>query len=246
MDNIKFSLCASAFRPSFWLETYLSLQTNSIPWEIVYVGPKPPTFELPKNFIYIQSNVKPSQCYEIAFRTARGELIHWMADDCTYPVSAIDKMYWFWQSFHNEKLITAFRTIEDDRDITDVHRLRGRDMSAPRMAPFGVISKKLFHELGGYDRRFICGQSENDIVMRVYEIGGELQISDIPVFVHHNKNHHASGTVFRSGFYHEDRKVLENSWIKDGVIQSKRLDPVEPFEDKDILIKTQSQKGIWE
>lgn len=242
---IKFSICASAFRPAQWEETYNSLKDNKLEWELIYAGPNPPNFTLPDNFIYIQTNVKPAQCYEIAFRRATGELIHWTADDTTYPPYALDEVYNFYKSFNNNKLVVAFRTIEDNRDITEVHRLRGRDLSAPRMAPFGVMNREFFKELGGYDRRFICGQSENDVVMRVYEAGGKLEISKIPVYVNHQKSHHSSGTVFRAGYFVEDRKVLEGSWIKEGIIQSKRLDKFEPFEDKDILTITQSQRGKW-
>jgi hypothetical protein len=114
------------------------------------------------------------------------------------------------------------------------------------MAPFGVMDREFFNELGGYDRNFICGQSENDVVMRVYEAGGKLEISSIPVFVNHKDSHNNSETVFRSNYYKKDREVLEKSWILNGIIQSKRLDVFEPFSEIDILTKTQSyNKGKW-
>lgn len=240
---VKISVCASALRTAQWMDTYNSLTYNTIEWELIYVGPNKPTFSLPANFIYIESNTKPAQCYQIAFNHAKGELLTWTADDATYPPNALDEVYKFFHIFNNKKLVVAFRTIEDDRDITEGHRLRGRDPGAPRMAPFGVMNTEFFRELGGYDRRFICGQSENDVVMRVYEAGGQLEIAPVPVLVHHQKSH--NDTVFRSGYFNEDRKVLENSWIKDKVIQSKRLDAFQPFSDENILTVTQSQKGKW-
>lgn len=241
---MKISICASALRPKNWKKCYDSLLSNIIEWELIFVGPNSPDFEA-KNFIYIQSNTKPSQCYQCAFNQAKGELIHWSADDTTYPNNALDNIYNFYKSFNDNKIVVAFRTIEDGRDITEVHRFRGRDNNSPRMAPFGVVNRELFNQLGGYDARFICGQSENDVVMRFLEIGGRVEISNVPVYANHQENHHASGTVFRSGFYVEDRKVLENLWIKNNVIQSKRLDKVESFVEKDILTITQNQKGIW-
>jgi hypothetical protein len=241
---MKVSICASAARPQQWLETYNSLKQNNIEWELIYVGPNIPNFSLSSNFIYIQTNVKPAQCYEIAFRKARGELIHWTADDTIYPPNALENMYSFWKSFNDNKVVAAFRTVEDGKDITEVHRFRGKDQHAPRMAPFGVVNRELFNNLGGYDRRFICGQSENDVVMRFLSIGGRVEISSIPVYVNHNKVH-TNSTVFRSGFYHEDRKVLESAWVKNGVIQSERLYPVESFVEENIITITQDQKGIW-
>ena len=242
MSDIKISLVASSIRPHLWDATERSLTSNKIKWEAIMVGPNKGI--TPLHYKHIYSTTKPAQCYEIGFRAAQGELIHWTADDTTYSVGALDIAYNFWKSRNNEKLVVAFRTIEDNRDITEWHRFRGKDPFAPRMAPFGLMSNKLFRELGGYDRRFVCGQSENDVVMRVYELGGKVEICNgAQALVHHEKSH--TSTVFRQGFYHEDRRVLEGSWIKDGVIQKKRLDAFQPFEDKDILTVTQSTKGQW-
>lgn len=247
MSKCLFSICASAARPQDWIETYNSLLANELDWEMVYVGPNRPSFNLADypRLKYIYSNVKPAQCYQASFLNASGELLSWTADDAKYPPHALDDVYKFFHSINNPKLVVAFRTIEDGKDITEGHRLRGRDPAAPRMAPFGVMNREYFLKLGGYDRRFICGQSENDVVMRVYEDGGSLEIAPVPVLVHHQKSHN-SGTVFRQGFFNQDRAVLENSWIKDRIIQSKRLDAFEPFSKVDILTKTQSQRGCWE
>jgi hypothetical protein len=140
------------------------------------------------------------------------------------------------------------------------------------MAPFGVMNTRLFHDLGGYDKQFICGQSENDVVMRVFEIGGVYRYCPTSmVYVHHNKGH--SGlSVFRGGadgkpgFYGEDRKVLEPLWINDegmkrltGVkamddqvdwsiyIRKTRGRPVDRFEGtvEELCKETQGPKGIW-
>lgn len=241
-----FSICASALRPKQWEETYNSLKQNELEWELIYAGPNPPLVQFPSNFKYIKTNVKPSQAYQCAFLAAQGTLIHWTADDSQYPPHALDEVYRFFKSFNNRKLVVAFRTIEDGRDITEWHRLRGRDPNAPRMAPFGVMDREFFNELGGYDRFFVCGQSENDVVMRVYEAGGELQIAPVPVIVNHQKAHDSSGTVFRSGYYKIDRQILEDAWIENGKILNKRKYPVRSFFKQDILTKSQENKGQWE
>jgi hypothetical protein len=244
MPNVKISLCASALRPNQWQATYESLKQNSIEWELIYTGPNEPNFTLLSNFIYIKSNVKPAQCYQISFNRASGQLLAWTADDVIYPANALDNMYNFFTSFNNNKLVAAFRTVEDGKDITEVHRFRGRDGNSPRMAPFGVVNREMFNELGGYDRDFICGQSENDVVMRFYEAGGILEVSNIPVYVKHQEAHR-EGTVFRTGYYHEDRRVLEEAWISDNKILNKRKYPVNSFVKEGILISTQGQKGRW-
>jgi hypothetical protein len=240
----KFSLCASAIRTQCWQKTVDSLKNNKIEWEIVYVGNVRPNFSLPSNFKFIYATVKPAQCYEIAFRNAQGELICWTADDAYYSPNALDIVYDFYKKFNNEKNVIGFRTIEDGKDITDVHRFFGKNYNSPRMSPFGVVNRELFHKLGGYDRRFICGQSENDVVMRFYEIGGDVKISEAKAIVEHRNAHH-KGTVFRTNYYWHDRKILEGCWVKNGVIQKKRLDKVQSYDDTNITTITQSYRGQW-
>jgi len=242
--QITVSVCASAIRPENWMNLYNSLLSNTIPFEVVFVGSVKPNFTLPSNFKYIYSAVKPAQCYQIAFRNATGELIHWTADDVNYSLGALDTAYNLYSKFNNERNVIGFRTIEDGRDITHVHRFIGKNNSSPVMSPFGIVNRELFHKLGGYDKRFLCGQSENDVVMRFYEIGGDVKICSAEVFAEH-KALHFRGTVFRTNYYFHDRKILESSWIKDGKIQQKRLDPVQSYEEKDILTISQSYKGEW-
>lgn len=247
MNEIKFSLCASAIRSKNWEKVLQSLKSNTVKYEVIFAGNIKPEFDLSKypEFTYIFTTVKPAQAYQCCFNRASGHLLSWVADDAIYPSNALDNIYNFYKLFNDDKVVVAFRTIEDGRDITDVHRFRGKDNNSPRMAPFGVVNRDLFNKLGGYDRNFVCGQSENDVVMRFLEIGGRVEISNIPVYVEHEKNH-IEGTVFRSGWFHKDREVLEDAWIQDGKILAKRKYPAEPFQEENILTKTQSNKGSWE
>lgn len=238
----KISFCASSIRPNLWANMYNSLLDNTLDWEIVMVGPNQGVSPGPK-FKYIYATVKPAQCYEIAFRNSLGELISWTADDAIYTPRAVDIMYNFYKSMGNDKLVTAFRTIEDGRDITEAHRFIGRNPNAPRMAPFGVINSKLFHNLGGYDKRFLCGQSENDVVMRVLEIGGSVEVcQNAKVLVSHEKAHR-SGTKFRTNNFFIDRAALEEEWMDGKDILSKRKSIVQRFDDIDITTKTQGETG---
>lgn len=240
----KISICASAIRTQCWQKTIDSLKSNKIEWEIVYVGNVRPNFSLPPNFKYIYAPVKPAQCYEIAFRNAQGELIMWTADDACYSPNALDIAYNFYKGLNTKRLIVGLRTIEDGKDITWVHRFFGKDKKSPRMSPFGLIDRELFHKLGGYDKRFVCGQSENDVCMRIYEIGGDVKFCDASVIVEHKKAHF-KGTVFRTNYYHIDRQVLESLWVKNGVIQEKRLDKVQSYDNNNITVITQGYKGQW-
>ena len=175
------SLIASAHRTKDWLDFYNSIRTN-IPFEVIFVGEKPPNFALPSNFTYIYSPVKPTQCAEIALRCAEGELISWTADDAEYELNALDKVYDLYKKECNYKCMISFRIIEQDlsgklHDKTDIHYCAGL-----KAIPFGTISKKFIDEIGGYDLNFIAGQCENDMVLRGYAAGGYIKIVDAKIF----------------------------------------------------------------
>ena len=248
MEDIKVSIVASAVRVQFWEELYNSLLGNKLPFEVIFVGDKQPGYKLPSNFHYIYSPTKPAQCYEIGFRAAKGELVHWTADDSLYNHinhSSIDTAYNFYKTFNDEKVVVAMRPIEDGGDVYDFHHFFGGSHDTPIMAPLGLMSRKLLLELGGYDRRFISGQSENDLVMRVFEVGGRVEICmDAYLYLRHRKVHEVPNP-FRQ-WYTADRRILEGSWVKpDNTISKTRLDPVDKFEDKDLLTVTQGLKGRW-
>lgn len=273
MEDIKISICAAAIRPQLWTKLLDSLRNNTIKYEVILAGDvRPePFFDITKypELKHIYTQVKPSQAYEICFRSANSELISWGSDDSYYDPNSLDNLYKMYQEENNEKLVMEIRPIEDGREITS-HTFKGGE--TPHMAPFGVVNRELFHKLGGYDRQFICGQAENDVVMRFLEIGGVVKTCQGAIVrVEHNKGH--SGlSVFRGGangnpgFYGEDRKVLEPLWITEegmqiltGVklsddrinwadhIRKTRSRPVDRYEGtlEEIIAKTQSNCGIW-
>jgi hypothetical protein len=285
--DIQVSLVASADRPVVqngfrnWERFVNSLKGNKINYEVVFVGNTPCPYMLPHKFRWIKANVKPAQCYEIGFREAKGELIHWTADDADYVCknpdtgqiqnNNLDRAYNKWKEVeaqygNDKKTVIAMRPIEDGGDVWSFHHFFGGWQHTPVMAPFGLIHREWFvKDLGGYDRRFVSGQSENDVVMRAYEAGGRVAICmDAMVYVHHRQVHprdprtRKEANKFRD-WYNTDREILERCWIPAGYgaykdrsagdmnveISKKRLLPVERFEDLHITTQTQGPKGIW-
>ena len=250
-------------RPQVWQSFFDSLKGNQYPIEVIFVGHIKPDFELPDFVTYIYATVKPSQCYEIGFRTAKGELIACTADDATYNhinTNNLDILYDFYKSFNNRKLVVGQRPIEDQRDVFKNHYFFGKQPHTPYMLPFGFMDRELFHELGGYDKRFVCGQAENDMVMRVLEIGGETHLCmNSYVWVDHTNIHdwqHTKTQGFRH-WYPKDREILENSWVEEGyghfsatkragTISKTRLLPVESYVNiPEMNTITQGEKGNW-
>lgn len=249
------SLIASAARPQFWEDLYAStLDNKNVKIQIVFCGPNPPQYALPDNFKYIYASVKPAQCYEIAARAAEGEIIGWTADDARYNRLSINcpngldilwTHYLSYQVYHGDnKTILAQRTIEDGTDISPKHRFFFDRQDTPMMAPLGFINREWFMQLGGYDRNFICGQSENDIVMRGLQDGGRVYLlDDSKVFLSHAECH--GEYTFRHG-YNFDREFLESCWVNpDKSMSLTRLKPFERFDEQDITTINQGPAGRW-
>ncbi len=214
------------------------------------------------NFKYIRTaNIKPAQCYEVARRACTGELIMWIADDCEFPDDVIGKAYQFYKENCTYKDVLCMRTRENyngwqECDNTQ-HRFFACSANAPKMAPIGMMNRKYFQVLGGIDRRYICGQWDNDLMIRIYNDGGGLKYFGDGIIELDHKNKHdpkfgiSDKRPFGQGYIH-DRRILEGSWGRQGQmkyeIPYQRFDEgFEPYEDKDILVKSQSYniKELW-
>lgn len=232
-SSIAVSLFSSAVRPKLWPALFKSLDGTSVEYEIVFAGNAPDAYE-PLNVTYIDTeNIKPAQCYEIARRNCTGETVVWIADDCEFSGDVIGKAYKYWKGQNNEKLILSIQTKESGYGNPagslfnmDLHRFFGGDANSPLMAPLALMSRKFLDELGGLDRRYICGQYENDIVMRAYTQGAKVEIfggSDCYIDIDHLGKSIAIGEStdqssfrdrpFATGYEH-DRNILQGSWCR--------------------------------
>jgi len=262
---MKVSLIASAVREPLYESCLKSLEGTSVNYEVVFAGNKPPLKPI-EHLRYIKTgNIKPAQCYEVSRREAKGETIIWMADDAEFPNDIVGKAYKYWKEQDNYKLILSLQTSEGGYnnpnsvlfDMTN-HTFFGYRKDTPLMAPLALISRKFLEELGGFDRRYLCGQYENSCIMDAYCAGGTVEVfgnAGLFINIDHFKKSIAVGESsnqdeflkrpFASGYPH-DRKILEGSWVKGGDVSSTRLDKFEPYEDKNILTESQSYKGVWE
>jgi hypothetical protein len=204
------------------------------------------------------NNIKPAQCYEIARRNCIGELICWVADDCEFKGDIIGKAYRYWKERNNPKLVLSLQIFDHQPDRDEFCDMRTHILApnpkAPLMAPIGMMSREFAEQLGGFDRRFVCGQYENDLVMAAYESGGSLEIfGNRQSYVDIDNwgkmklidPYCVPADFYKRPFgkwYRKDRQVLENIWMKKNF---RRSVVHEPYEDKDILTASQSNKGDW-
>lgn len=259
----KISLIASSIRPQLYNFFFESLKEETIEYEVIFAGncSKQNLPEYP-NFKYIETaNIKPAQCYEICRREAKGELIHWTADDAEYKGGILTKAYEYWKQKNNKKLILSLQTREfylgggDHFCDMTLHAFHGSRRNTPLMAPLALLSREYLEELGGFDSRFICGQYENLTVCQAYADDGQVEIYGNRKYYieidHINKSKLCGESKnidefykrpFALGYQH-DRQILEKAVIIDnGKVLIKSF---EPYEDKNLLIESQSHKGVW-
>lgn len=288
-EDIKVSLFCSAVRPPLWPALFNSLEETTMECEIIFSGYCKDIMitilrEQYLNFHYFNTaNIKPSQCYEIARRHCQSEVVVWIADDCEFPNNVIGKAYEYWKSQNNEKLILSLQTKESGYGQKDgklfpmkEHTFFSTMPETPLMAPIAMMSREYLQELGGIDQRYVCGQYENDIVMRAYADGATVEIfGDETCYVdidHLSKSIAIGESTDEESFrerpfargYEQDRQILETSWTYfDHVSAFKRLERGEspfslrtvskvqldefmPYPDIIPFDKSISNKGIWE
>lgn len=246
------SIFASAFRPKDWEKFYTTLIPTApeyaVPIEIVFAGPA--VFKNKNDFPVWQTwykankhpsivfkhiltdDIEPAACYEIARRECTGELIHWSADDSEYSPDCIYKFSEFYKKFpEDKKRLTVFsiQTVENNLkcDMTH-HSFFGHHPETPLMAPLGILNGELFEEIGGIDSRYTGGQWENDVVMRIGALGGSVVVFDEGFMTIPHYEKHTRQSRVRLG-YPNDRKILEDSWSKNGEVTFNRYDTFVPY-----------------
>ena len=244
MKKPEISIYGSAHRPQNWMDLYRSIGDNNVSFEVIFVGPNNPDFELPSNFKFIKSYTKPAQCVEIASRNTTAELIMHMADDCEFRTKRpLDMLYNSYKSYNNDKLILSCRYMRNGRrSPRSAHRFFGGDNSSPVMPLSGLMSRKLYRDIGGIDRNFIAVMFDLDIAMRVLALGGEVILSDVYVDELKSKG---AGSNLCGEFWSHDRQLLENLWSVDRKTHFNRTKLVEPFSNYKILEESQGPRGRW-
>ena len=256
------SLFAPAIKPHLWLNLYESLSSNKIPFEIVFVGPKKPKFELPSNIVYIKSSVKPAQCAEIAYRNTQGSLVMGIGDDFIFRKYSLDYLYKdFEEKNKGIKKIGIGLALNGSHEVerSSLNKRRfsrsDKDNNTPVMWDGMVLMEKEWW--GGIDRRFAAILYHWDNIMRFHESGGEIFPCEKAGWIEIDIG--IKGRLKRSMKAY-DLPLINALWtrlIKVGeevpsediydyardhreiVVSKKRLDEVYFFEDKNILTKSQ-------
>ena len=197
-NSIKISLICSSIRPNLWMRAYESLSNNYVDFEMICCGDVRPSFSLPDNLIYIYSEVKPSQCFEIARRRAAGDFVMMTGDDLLYNKYFLDNMVEAFLKENNSRVIVSAVCggARDNKQFVSKKRGKyyrywgAKEMSAAQVDPLSIpefalgafSTKSLYDEMEGFDKNFVGLMAEADFVMRVRGLGGVVAFSEFSLF----------------------------------------------------------------
>ena len=236
------SIVGPAIKTQFWLDFYnMIADTNKTSFEIIFAGHVAPDFDLPPNFIWLETKhydngdgLKPAACVELAIRKAlrpghvRGKYIMWVADDCYIPPGVIDKQLAELKDKKNKgkRLMVGTGFAGSQKIGTEPgNSLRlvfhNSHKGSPVMPIFPMMLKKHIKDIGSLDERFEAIYWDLDMTMRHYSLGGELIQLDVNIYEYggHGLWHKFKG----------DRKFLDSLWEGKQNVE-KRSSSVVPYD----------------
>ena len=150
-----------------------------------------------------------------------------------------------YEKVHNDKSIISLMWVKYGKvvDLKVYHYFIG-DNSSPKLPLGGLMAKKLWHDLGGIDRRFIASCGDTDLYLRSFEIGCKVYYCDNAIYEERKEKSGKRNLYPRYGQYF-DRPLLDSFWVRKQMVSKKRLVPVKPFEENNILSVTQGNTGEW-
>ena len=251
MRNPIFSIIAPAIHRKLYKRFYDSISVNNkIPFEIIFIGHKPPIDKMPKNFYYINTRVKPAQCIEIGARQCNGDYIIQGADDMIFSNNFLNLMYKNMVKIKNNFVISAqYRINGKNPKKVSYYFDKRNTRTSPHIGMCSILNKKIWMELGGIDNRFIFYGADLDLIMRFYEYGKKSFILKYCYVNEVIKKYKGKKRLSHICGMREYRKFLDRLWLKeDRTVSKKRLLPVLSFNEKNILLKSQGKNinFLWD
>ena len=250
MEKPYFSIASASRRPQYYPHVYETISKNNhIPFEVVFVGPNPPTQKMPDNFRHIVSHATPCQCQEIAIRNATGEYVMDIGDDHKFSDGYLNKFHDYIQRLGDKVLISNRIFMERVNKFGDDGLMFDGDLPTGFViGSAGAYRRDIWMKLGGLDRRFHSTLCDIDMQMRFYEYGmqpfvtPDCWLSDLEkragVFKEEgwkSPKHPNCSLTYKH--YAAGRALLNSLWVtKDGKMSKTRLAPLEPFTEEELRV----------
>ncbi len=226
-------IAISTIRSELWEDLALNLATNNVDYEIIFVGPLK-NVSLPKNCRFIYSDACVAKCFNIGIMACDSEYIFACSDDARFtPESALDCLVEDIKNSPPISIVSPFYTKKEGKPAPPQTFMPfNKKKTWDPLMPVGLLmSKQLYVDLGGIDRRFKNVFWDLDLAMRVYKKGGEVYINrSVTIFEAVPGN---LTTVSR-----KDEQLIRGLWCKGRrisgwTIREKRRDKVQSFGGND-------------
>ena len=231
----------SSIRPHLWVSLYESLSLNSVDFNICIVGPSAPMESLPGNVRYIQSNVKPAQCYFIASQNVEGDYIINIPDDVTFSPGSLDdlvKMIDGKMDIASAQYTRVSRSSHWEFRDKRIARIKKKITFIALKFPIPVCSmmrREAFNSIG-IDKHYISMNWDIDIALELISRGGNIMLSDKSTVI----DIKTAGSSKVGGDY----AYLTDIWFDVDKIRNKRKVPIDPLVyNDDVLTISQGRKG---
>ena len=171
LETVDVAIFGIAIRTSLWLGLHKHLaSTNDCSFKIFFCGPNRPPFPLPKNLVYIHSEMKPAACAEIARRLALAEGAEYtmdMPDDFVADPHLLDTLIKEMGEIEGEAVVAPGFKPSLSKGVINLSSdpsLIGRSGEVINLA---MMKCSTAQKMGGIDKRFEGSYFAYDQLMRL-------------------------------------------------------------------------------
>jgi len=257
----------SSNRPQYWSGIIKMLSNNSVDWNLCIAGPNPPIEPLPGNVKWIQTNVKPAQCWFIAAHNTTGDYVMRINDDELLSPGCLDDMVKLIEG-KKDTVVSPFfmpdgniknKNIRSHYSMWDARGYLDGDSRATKKngkyfgigvelnfpLPFADFIRRDNFNKTGIDKYFVGVWWNYDMCVEIVSKGGQIIISE-----------NSYGYDFRGGVpglsqMGHDLLYMADMWIDQAIIngpdkkvRTVRKKPIEPLIYND-TVSTVSQGLVY-
>jgi hypothetical protein len=233
------SIICKSRRPELWTDFYNQFFTTKVDFEIIFIGPFKPAFELPKYCRFIHTIVKPAQCTEIGFRKAKGDYLVEFADDIKSKNKKILENIMFFLEKQKNNYFLLSHQLYSYGDKVVIPNKKFNNLIIP-FSP--VFSKKIFSLTKGVDSNFIAVLHEPDLYLRLMQLGCKVIFSNI---IFEEKKRPLLEPTLYGDYAKVDGNYFESVWTFKKKFSFKKKRKISPFKNFNITILSQGPQGKW-
>ena len=235
----------TSIRPHLWGDLFESLSKNDVDYNICMAGPCPPIEPLPGNVKYIQTNVKPPQCWFIAANNTKGDYVINITDDARFSPGCLDSLLNIIQKEKKVIVSPTYINAENPYQLV-LEWIDGKPSKFIQLVSpcpiYGLMKREDFNSTG-IDKSFIGAWWDTDQALEFISNGGKTVIDDKSTSTDIKSFETCHLALLNCGDYDN----LLNIWTNDRkTLRSQRLTPIDKLiYDDTVLTVSQGPKLVF-